>query len=442
FELAEAAVSPKNLSSQFLAIIIASVVAVVVFSCVLIFICLCVRRRRSGKRDRKSPQNGSSKKQNGTLVSHHSTGSSIVGISPMRPAPLTRDSGCAYEKIPDVETRIGDDEKSFDDEFYMKNGRGLVGGVGGGGTMMKGYNGESSSRSTRTPETASLHSDHPPSLYNDASANFPDLLNIAQTRKFSSPASMYAEWAPPSQMSYVTLPRRPRASWSHPVNPSTVPAFTYIPDAESSPKIRLDPVYDNLGPRTTADGTLRRPSTSSTSSSVSHRNGRSQQQPMGRGDYYADIPDFADHAAARRGFQYSTLPRSTPNVSEAQIPMTHQNYRLPPVREESHGPADGRPSSVQNLRRNHVQNQTTRLQQALIEEQAALTQELMNGLEDSDGDFDLPPPPESVMNDDVKTMKKVPPKPPPKPSKLSTLSRDSSITVDNFQDEGDDGTEI
>lgn len=58
---------------------------------------------------------------------------------------------------------------------------------------------------------------------------------------FSPPFSIV-----PRQSGYVTIPRKPRVpSWSSPLSPVLI---------DSGEAVKSEPIYDNLGPRTTADG--------------------------------------------------------------------------------------------------------------------------------------------------------------------------------------------
>jgi hypothetical protein len=143
-------------------------------------------------------------------------------------------------------------------------------------------------------------------------------------------------------MGYVTLPRRPRGSWSAPPQnavvppPSPAPSLP-LPEAVYGElgkfyKIRrhsevADPVYDRLGPRTSADGTLPRPgkkkkTTTTATGFVGGGVGSGDQRVQGkpdvqRNDLRAKAAEMSqmtaeDYGAFRRGFHYSTLPRAVP----------------------------------------------------------------------------------------------------------------------------------
>ncbi len=122
----EPAASPVRLFMPLPALL-GTAAGLVVLIILVVAMSVCLYRRR-----RKGSEAGSvakTKKQNGTLVvSHHSTGSSIVGISPMRPTtsiPSHNGNGTVYEKVPTaddiMETRIDDDchKASFEEDDFM-----------------------------------------------------------------------------------------------------------------------------------------------------------------------------------------------------------------------------------------------------------------------------------------------------------------------------------
>lgn len=178
----------------------------------------------------------------------------------------------------------------------------------------------------------------------------------------------------PSRGGYVTIPRRPRASWSsEPLNP-----------------VVGDPVYDNLGLRTTASG----------SSALSlNKLGEAGTPKGGRSSHpstpnYASVPcdPIAEHDAMPIS---ATLPRNMP---------AHRT--LSPTNEIPRGAWTRNAPETSSFR-------STEQPDSRRESTASL----------------LPP-----TTPDGK-IAKIPPRPPPKPKKRVS-------TGPLFEDEGEDGTEV
>lgn len=113
---------------------------------------------------------------------------------------------------------------------------------------------------------------------------------------------------------YVTLPRRPRASWSAPPRDTPMYAVTM-----KRPTNR-EPIYDGVGPRTSADGssmgTLPRTSKSGTSSPATPiSNGK-----YSLGPYYAPIEELAEGPATPLAAK-----KEPSNNSSSEITLTEES---------------------------------------------------------------------------------------------------------------------
>ncbi|XP_046395342.1 uncharacterized protein LOC124162751 [Ischnura elegans] len=231
---------------------------------------------------------------------------------------------------------------------------------------------------------------------------------------------------------YVTIPRRPRVpSWAA---PSAV--------RSGEPLIKVEPIYDNLGPRTTADGSSvlslnkspveatpppLRPSPSASAppaTPVVHFN---QSLPA----YYTTIEELEpvpSPAPTRASL------RSSPTVPRGPEPGTSQT--TPPAKKlASSSPHGNSRSSPEGASLKRLPNRVEDSPARLVEDTGTPT-----------------------VNGGVKKGPKVPPKPPPKPKKKpsvgagvspgvlavgSNSGSDSAFGSEPlYEDEGEDGTEV
>ncbi|ROT74233.1 hypothetical protein C7M84_007261 [Penaeus vannamei] len=128
----------------------------------------------------------------------------------------------------------------------------------------------------------------------------------------------YVAPQPQPRPGYVTLPRRHRS-------PSWAGQSSLEADASSPPpppqegERRYDPIYDTLGPRTTADGTSRtdltRPALRA-AEPFTPRTPQSPASPPGLPAYYAPATGGPARPLHHQRNHSSTLPRSTPNLLE------------------------------------------------------------------------------------------------------------------------------
>ncbi|TGZ31990.1 uncharacterized protein Kek5 [Temnothorax longispinosus] len=399
---------------------------------VTVVLCVCYCRRRRTRHDEKGLEAAS--------LEHHGLGeqekSLITTINPVVKPPrryeapsvtshgtemtelnrtlLDNDSvfadGVGSGVVGGVGGGIGDDERDHERATPELDGGGSGsgsggGGGGGGGTLPRGGAGyhyrqyppdllafsggrgaSPTSQASTAPDSTRLPSQHvitpatattttAPSYGSPTSgqyhpAAFKTLPHSRSVTPYGlGPSSSSSSMAPVlPRHGYVTIPRRPRApSWSS--GPPT------------SPNDVLEPVYDNLGLRTTADG-----------SSMLSLNKSPEPAPSSmRGRPLPSTPG---------GSHYGTIQRSTPNILAGALdraaPEGAAEWPLKLADESVNG---GHPLLTQPQQQHQQQQQ----------QQAANSNTLG---------------------------RKVPPRPPPKPKKKSA----NGPTL--YEDEGEDGTEV
>ncbi|XP_052124309.1 uncharacterized protein LOC113202139 isoform X3 [Frankliniella occidentalis] len=231
---------------------------------------------------------------------------------------------------------------------------------------------------------------------------------------------------------YVTIPRRPRVpSWSSP---------TPTPCLDDQILLKLEPVYDNMGPRTTADGSsvlsLNKTGLDSPVRAPAPRPAPFQPQPSPLPAYYAPIEELdpitspamrPNGHGQTNGHHYGvgrqTTASPSPSIASSKFtsPTAEKNGRRGSwsrISPESTGTL-GRPSAGSRLGEEDsllMPGTVKRPTSIASISSANSTTPLTNG---------------SAGAAIVRT--KVPPKPPPKPKKkVGPL----------FEDEGEDGTEV
>lgn len=196
----------------------------------------------------------------------------------------------------------------------------------------------------------------------------------------------------PQRQGYVTIPRRPRVpSWSSAPTPT-------LEDALAKP----EPVYDNLGPRTTADG----------SSVLSLTRKVAAETPTPRSSRpLAPAPLYTSHTLPHK----SKLNHVYLSIRENEEPHFH------PVKENG---GVIRPLPLQFSPPGEAASPTSDGRRASWATKHAPESGILkkNDSAAAVAASSTPPP----------TKAKVPPKPPPKPKKNGPL----------FEDEGEDGTEV
>lgn len=473
------AISPR--SGLDLYIIIAIATGCVILLILLItLICCCWKRRK--QRERKPYP-----KVNGVASGSHMEHKNVLIVNPVEKPPRN------YSKVPqtDIElmalnSDVGGAHTSYDEVDYPETGpmsyrKPLA-------TLEEEVDDDLPSQDTTLPLDSTTPSH---SIVTDYASHYPDLLDMTRPRavsptqlsyhslvapQFTVPGEWRYSYVHPAEYSqypvayvspqvqarpgYVTLPRRHRSpSWAG--HPSTEQDTVVRPQEDGKPAI-FDPVYDTLGPRTTADGTSRTDLTRPTLHAVepyTPHTPQSPNSPPSLPPYYTPI----NSSQFQPRNHSSTLPRSTPNLLEGSGSLSL------PYHETSHthlAPCSPTPSNASTVHAaspsyktsNHSQvnnhGSTSKKSPANSKKDSLNTSQHNNNnlssksdANTSDSSVGTPGP--VVM---VASAKKVPPKPPPKPSskRLSVSSatgdsRKSSVIGESgrvFQDEGPDGTEV
>ncbi|CAL4064848.1 unnamed protein product [Meganyctiphanes norvegica] len=369
------------------------------------------------------------------------------------------------------------------------------------------------------------------SVIGDYTSHFPDLLDMARGPRAISPTqlsyhslapthvtpqhggndhwrysyvdpnSAYAQYpvayVPPTPIQqprpgYVTLPRRHRTpSWAGETSNTSSIMSPQGSLKEGSKVFKVDPIYDTLGPRTTADGTSRTDLTRPGSRLADPYSPRTPTTPASPPNhlpaYYApllkEMPSTHQNSGRlqypRHGGASSTLPRSTPNLldgdsSGLSLPYHHStnpaahSTMLDSSHPQANSPTPSTASTVRTASPAHRLSTTCPPSSAsplhnghyTSNESALDSPSLTNNNNNKVNSKNLA----NLSMDSALSMgssapslilsgtgKKVPPKPPPKPSakRLSLASnssepRKTSVSGGSrvFQDEGPDGTEV
>lgn len=255
---------------------------------------------------------------------------------------------------------------------------------------------------------------------------------MSGTLPYSRSQSPFSPVVLPRQ-GYVTIPRRPRVpSWSSAPTPAAV---------GGDPLFKFEPVYDNLGPRTTADGSSVLSLNKSVSADAANQvpsSIRSRPLPPTPSyhsnalpAYYAPIEEQEVQPSpalmrANPGTRGS-LRRSTPNINVTpspnpapQVAVSNKSSKQDKVNDPSSGrqtdswAARSAPEGASLKRHEEEPGMSSR----------------RNSLVGS--------PPANFLHNGHSREIKVPPKPPPKPRKKNV----ESVTGPLFEDEGEDGTEV
>lgn len=206
---------------------------------------------------------------------------------------------------------------------------------------------------------------------------------------------------------YVTIPRRPRgSSWSSAPTPTLDDAAM----AAIAAAFKAEPVYDNLGPRTTADGSSALSLTRKLAAESPSMGANMRSRPL------PPAPLYSSHTLPHK----AKLNHVFLSIRENEEPHFH-----PVVREPASGGAAG---VIKPLPLQYSPPATEPLLPAATPDKRRASWAIAKP---ETGTLRRP----SAANDDepAKGAKaKVPPKPPPKPKKNGPL----------FEDEGEDGTEV
>lgn len=450
-----------------------------------ICVCLCVRRRR-----RRTPK----PKVNGAAGATHTRHENVMIVNPVEKPPRR------YEKVPQTDLEMsslgsggsGGGHRSYDEVDYPP---------------------EAGPPNLRTPlATLEEEDDDPPShnttmeavpgppAPSDYWSHYPDLVDMTRPRATSPPAMPHlpyrspvgpGEWrysyaqpshypmstdyytsgyiSPPGgplpRPGYVTLPRRHRSpSWAGP--PSAEVAAPPPAPASECGDIRLpyDPIYDTLGPRTTADGTSRTDLTRTALRTPEVFSRTAAQTPPtspptpSLPPYYAPLPSHpasAPHAHPKSRMHSSTLPRSTPNLLEGS---GLSGLSLPA--QDSPATSSHQASPLYNKKKSSINQSPNTSTSSPFRTSSPFQANGKNAPStantSTDSILDSSTSSNNNNNNSVNKNnnnkggggKKVPPKPPPKPAgkRLSTSSIPGDVKKGEngkvFQDEGPDGTEV
>ncbi|XP_029036672.1 uncharacterized protein LOC114872988 isoform X2 [Osmia bicornis bicornis] len=244
---------------------------------VTVSLCVCYCRRRRTRHDEKSLE--------AATMEHHGLGeqekSLITTINPVVKPPRRYETPSVTShgtEMTELNRTLLDNDSVFADGIGGGVGSGVIGGVGddereeratpelesGTGTLCRGGGGSyrqyppdllafsggrgasPTSQASTAPDNTRLPSQHATpnsAAYGSPSNQYPAAFKTLPHNRSVTPYGITSSTIAPvmPRHGYVTIPRRPRApSWSS--GPPT------------SPTDGLEPVYDNLGLRTTADG--------------------------------------------------------------------------------------------------------------------------------------------------------------------------------------------
>ncbi|XP_011499395.1 PREDICTED: uncharacterized protein LOC105363411 isoform X2 [Ceratosolen solmsi marchali] len=231
--------------------------------------------------------------------------------------------------------------------------------------------------SSRLPnQTGLFNSPASPSTY--ASVGFKTLPHPTRASS-ATPYSLGHLHSSMPRHGYITIPRRPRA-----------PSWSSGPPISSTEREILEPVYDNLGRRTTADG--------------------------------SSVPSLNKSPEPGLSMRGRPLP-STPNTPSSSSPHNALSLPRPPRNLQLNRSA---PEGAAEWTTNHIdeqQQQQRRQSQSDNESEHSQTSTIMTKTLDNC-------PNANALS------RKVPPRPPPKPKKKN------STNGPLYEDEGEDGTEV
>lgn len=223
--------------------------AIIILLSLSILLCCCFCRRRSSDIERtlaKKSQNGGLSPPNNGEVMHHITASPgdsgkslLTVVNPVQKPPrrYDQDNGSMTAEMTELNRKLLDDSTLRDDESRAGDSYDDITSSG-----RRSHNSKyppdllafptnlRASQPSPAADSRTLHHS-PPYLYG--------------TLPYNRSQSPCVPLTPQRTAGYVTIPRRPRASWS--AGPTSL---------EPPLSLTLDPVYDSCGVRTTVDGSL------------------------------------------------------------------------------------------------------------------------------------------------------------------------------------------
>lgn len=240
------------------------------------------------------------------------------------------------------------------------------------------------------------------------------------------------------QQGYVTIPRKPRTpSWAPSIASTLVDFPPTSPTSTISTELAIDPIYDNLGLRTSASG----------HSALSHKKQQQlllqQQQPMA-----VSVSGSLDQTGAGPSYTMKDRP----------LPATPRIYE--PIQEQQIFPNGGELSGMndetellfnKSIEPHPIIVSANAINNNVISNISTSNTNLSNSNNNNPNTNGVADKLASQSAAAAATSSKVPPRPPPKPKKKMqtisaiTISENPELAADGahlFQDECEDGTEV
>lgn len=249
--------------------------------------------------------------------------------------------------------------------------------------------------------------------------------NLAIINRTSSPFQpapiLYAPVAVMKQQGYVTIPRKPRTpSWAPSIASTLVDFPPTSPTSTISTEFVIDPIYDNLGLRTSASG----------HSALSVNKMKNGQQMA------TSVSGSLDLAGPSYTMKDRPLP-ATPRIYE-------------PIQEQQIFPNGGDMIGI-NDETELLFNKSIEPHPIIVSANAINNNIISNNSTSNSNlsNYNNNNPSTNGTLDKTATTSKVPPRPPPKPKKkmptISAITENPELAADGanlFQDECEDGTEV
>lgn len=238
------------------------------------------------------------------------------------------------------------------------------------------------------------------------------------------------------QQGYVTIPRKPRTgSWAPSIASTLVDFPPTSPTSTISTELAIDPIYDNLGLRTSASGHSALSVKKAQQLQQQQQQQQMQQQPMAMS--VSGALDLAGPSYTMKDRPLPATPRIYEPIQELQIfpnggELSGMNDETELLFNKSIEP---HPIIVSA----NAINNNNNINSNISTSNTNLSNSSNNNISNTNGFSD-------------KTMQgvsKVPPRPPPKPKKkmptISAITENPELAADGnqlFQDECEDGTEV
>lgn len=241
------------------------------------------------------------------------------------------------------------------------------------------------------------------------------------------------------QQGYVTIPRKPRTpSWAPSIASTLVDFPPTSPTSTISTELAIDPIYDNLGLRTSASGHSALSVNKLKALQQQHQQLMQQQQPMMAVSVSGSLDQAAGPSYTMRDRPLPATPRIYDPIQEQQIfpnggelsGMDDDTELLFNKSIEPH-PIIVSANAINNNTISNISTSNTNLSSC------------NNNHANANGTLD------KTQLAGLANGSKVPPRPPPKPKKkmptISAITENPEFSADGaqqFQDECEDGTEV